>query len=310
MERLQFNLTLVLLCLLICWAAVAAADNDVTNSNNTNTSTQTNEITHNDTYDSHDQVNDSSTSTDNSVDNSAYSHNTDGSYNQANQSWQTITNTNTEGDLSQSKNTNSFNDNTGNSNGSNVNQNATGGSSTSDSTSRASVSGVTSGAAALVSTGAVKTGVSTGATNVNTGAVNVVHQQVRQTPMAWSPGLAMSMSQENCNNSASLGVSAGFGAISGGVPINDNDCTRRRDAILWANLGQMRIACERMIQDSGNLDAMRAAGTNCAELTKPVVAPAVVAPSALNVPPNSYWARLDEIAKYQLDAIYKKNMSK
>lgn len=310
MERMQFNLTLVLLCMLLCWAAVASADNDMTNSNNTNTSTQTNEITHSDSYDSHNQVNDSSTSTDNSTDNSADSHNNENSYNQANKSWQVITNTNTEGDLDRSKNTNSFNTNSGNSNGSNVSQNATGGSSTSDSTSHANVSGVSSGAAALVSTGSVKTGVSTGATNVNTGAVNVVHHQVRQTPMAWSPGLAMSMSQENCNNSASLGVSAGFGAISGGVPINDNDCTRRRDAILWANLGQMRIACERMVQDEGNLDAMRAAGTNCAELTKPVVAPAVFAPSALNVPPNDYWDKLSKVADAQLDALHKNSMTK
>ena len=112
-----------------------------------------------------------------------------------------------------------------------------------------------------------------------TGAVNVapsyINHQVRQTPMAWAPNMAMSASQENCNNSASLGVSAGFGAISGGVPINDNDCTRRRDAILWANLGQMRIACERMAQDDGNKAAMKSAGVTCGSIT-PVAA--IVAP--------------------------------
>ena len=108
--------------------------------------------------------------------------------------------------------------------------------------------------------------------------------------MAWSPNRAMSNSQENCNNSATFGASAGFGAVSGGVPINDDDCTRRRDAIMWANLGQMRIACERMKQDENNADAMQAAGATCASLTTtlataPVfttVKPVVVKPTTFN----------------------------
>ena len=149
-----------------------------------------------------------------------------------------------------------------------------------------------------------------------TGAVNVApvyqsnYHQVRQTPMAWSPNMAMSASQENCNNSASLGVSAGFGAVSGGVPINDNDCTRRRDAILWANLGQMRIACERMVQDSDNASAMKAAGTNCSTLTSLAIAPAVTVPSALNVPSSEYWDKLDRIANHQVYQMYKQRMLK
>ena len=89
----------------------------------------------------------------------------------------------------------------------------------------------------------------------------------KNAPMAWSPNMAMSMSQENCNNSATIGVSGVIGGVSGGVPINDDDCTRRRDAILWANLGQMRIACERMTQDASNEEAMKSAGVDCSTIT-------------------------------------------
>lgn len=99
--------TILTIAILSSFSAYADNDNSPTNSYNTQTSTQTNEITHNDTYDNHSV--DSSTSTDASTDNSAYSHNNQDSYNQANKSWQTITNTNTEGDLSNSKNTGSYN---------------------------------------------------------------------------------------------------------------------------------------------------------------------------------------------------------
>lgn len=277
------------------------ADNDVTNSNNTNTSTQTNEINHQDTYDSHDQINDSSTSTDNSTDNSAYSHNTEGSYNQANKSWQTITNTNTEGDLNQSKNTNSFNQNSGNSNGSNVVQSATGGAadSVSSSASNSSVNGVSSGAAAV------------GSNVVKTGAVTTTFNQVRQhrvVPFAFAPGLAMSFSQDNCANSASIGVSTGIFGASGGMPINNDACNRRKDVQMWLAVQQPRIACERMIQGEENLAAMRKAGLTCEQLT--TAAPVAIIPSVLNVPPNSYWDKLDKVADAQISRIHLNGMMK
>ena len=191
-----------------------------------------------------------------------------------------------------------------------------GGESTSASKSSANVGDINS-----VGTGGNAVSTSQGGTSsqgqsIKTGAVSTVvapsyiNNQVHQVPMAWSPNMAMSASQENCNNSASLGVSAGFGAISGGVPINDDDCTRRRDAILWANLGQMRIACERMIQDSGNADAMQAAGATCASLTAVQVAPLVVAPSTLKVPPAAYWDKMDKIADAQINRIHANGMMK
>lgn len=109
-----------------------------------------------------------------------------------------------------------------------------------------------------------------GQSNVTTGDVSTSFNstQVRQTPFAYSPGLSSSFSQENCANSASVGVSAGFGAIGGGVPIQSDDCNRRRDAQMWAAFGQNRIACERMAQSPENQEAMRKAGVDCAYLTR------------------------------------------
>jgi len=169
----------------------------------------------------------------------------------------------------------------------------------------------TSYSAGGVVTGVVSSSPVSGATGTGTGGTaqaeagsggNVLsstYNQVKQAPMAWSPNMAMSYSSDNCNNSATFGMSAGFGAFSGGAPINDDDCTRRRDATLWANLGQMRVACERMLMDEDNAAAMQKAGLTCASITQPVSTPvAVVKP----VQPQVDW---DAMAKQRDKAFAK-----
>lgn len=171
----------------------------------------------------------------------------------------------------------------------------------------------TSYSAGGVVNGVVSSNPIAGATGLGTGGTaaaeagsggNVLsstYNQVKQAPMAWSPNMAMSYSSDNCNNSATFGASAGFGAISGGAPINDDDCTRRRDATLWANLGQMRIACERMRMDEDNAAAMQKAGLTCASITQPVSTPvAVVKP--VPVQPQVDW---DAMAKQRDKAFAK-----
>jgi len=156
--------------------------------------------------------------------------------------------------------------------------------------------GATSDASSLSNAGSVAnaTGGNGGAggnsQNVNGGNANTqstTYNQVRQTPFAYSPGLANSFSQENCANSASVGVSAGFGAIGGGVPVDNDGCNRRRDALIWAGFGQNRVACEVMAGDDNNLQAMQRAGVTCASLTttpSPVKVPKYIVPTVVNKP--------------------------
>jgi len=126
-------------------------------------------------------------------------------------------------------------------------------------------------------------------------SASYVSNYPKQTPFAYSPGIAQSFSQDNCANSASLGVSAGFGAVSGGAPVESDACNRRKDVALWLATGQNRIACERMIQDEENLEAMKKAGLDCDKLTK--VTPAVY------VPPKF----IDPDQNYKLDSIFNQN---
>jgi hypothetical protein len=119
-----------------------------------------------------------------------------------------------------------------------------------------------------------KGGDSTGAsstTNVNAG--NSSYNVPRQTPFAYSPGMAMSFSQQNCTSSASVGISAPFGAIGGGVPITSEGCERRLDTLMWQQGGLPRVACNRMTLESGaNMDALKASGMACNEIDKVSVA--------------------------------------
>lgn len=117
------------------------------------------------------------------------------------------------------------------------------------------------------------------------------YNQVRQTPFAYSPGMSSSFSQENCANSASVGVSAGFGAIGGGVPVESDGCNRRRDVQLWLATQQNRVACERMIQDEDNAKALKAAGLDCKRITAQEVV-MVIAPSTQSTPASD---RLKEL---------------
>lgn len=262
------------LCIMVIIALVSndlRADNDVTNSNNSNTSYQTNTIDQHDAYQNTDNsvVNDSSMHTDNGIDNSAYSHNTSGSYNQANQSEQTINNINTEGDLSQSKNTNSFNENSGNANGSNVTQSATGGQSSSSSGSAALV-----GVGVGVQGGAV--GVNTGATTVKTGSVNIKQSynnpvQKRNNPSLVSLFGYASQSGFNCSNS--IGASGSGGGMGGSflAPWKDHICylllmadRMSHEADRFSNFMTKLVICK--AQDDANdyiADARKAAGYSC-----------------------------------------------
>jgi hypothetical protein len=125
--------------------------------------------------------------------------------------------------------------------------------------------------------------------------------QVQQTPFAYAPGLAQSFSQDNCANTASLGVSAGFGAISGGAPVESDSCNRRKDVTLWLVTGQNRIACERMTDDDANMEAMKRAGMDCKTLTE--VKPPI------NVPANrdlTVYDKMDYVADRQIQFINKK----
>jgi hypothetical protein len=130
---------------------------------------------------------------------------------------------------------------------------------------------------------------------------SVQFNQVQQTPFAYAPGLAQSFSQDNCANTASVGVSAGFGAISGGAPVESDSCNRRKDVTLWLVTGQNRIACERMTDDDANMDAMKRAGMDCKTLTE--IKPPV------NVPVNrdlTVYDKMDYVADKQIQFINKK----
>ena len=131
---------------------------------------------------------------------------------------------------------------------------------------------------------------------------STVYNQVKQVPMAWSPNMAMSMSNENCANSTTFGASAGFGAISGGMPIDNDGCNRRMDVRMWVSLNQMRVACERMRQDKDNAEAMVKAGVNCASLA--TVQPPVIK-KASTLPPDDYWVKAAATRDAQLNAIKK-----
>jgi len=125
--------------------------------------------------------------------------------------------------------------------------------------------------------------------------------QVQQTPFAYAPGLAQSFSQDNCANTASIGVSAGFGAISGGAPVESDSCNRRKDVALWLVVGQNRIACERFTDDDKNKDAMKAAGMDCKALTEIKLPVQLPVNRGLTV-----YDKMDAIADKQIQFINKK----
>jgi|WetSurMetagenome_2_1015567.scaffolds.fasta_scaffold00310_5 hypothetical protein len=130
---------------------------------------------------------------------------------------------------------------------------------------------------------------------------SVRFNQVQQTPFAYAPGLAQSFSQDNCANTASVGVSAGFGALAAGAPVESDSCNRRKDVTLWLVTGQNRIACERMTDDNANMEAMKRAGMDCKTLTE--IKPPV------NVPVNrdlTVYDKMDYVADKQIQYLNKK----
>lgn len=256
----------ILLLVLMTFAAIADD-----NYNNTQTSTQT--ITHQDTYSTVDNSLDNSVSTDTSQhydqstgdfrDNELHI-NSDNQYSE-----QTINNTKTVGgDLIDG----SFTGNTGTNAGGTV---------TSSGGNASASNGDVSGQQQQQQKQATSTTVSPSYTSTS------VNNVPKSFAMAWSPNVAMSMSQENCNNSVSMGVSGpGIGAISAGVPITDDECNRRRDVIQMMNLGLPRVACYRMAQGEGNSEAMKAAGFSCDSVAT-ISARESVAVGAVAVPPTT-----------------------
>jgi hypothetical protein len=107
-----------------------------------------------------------------------------------------------------------------------------------------------------------------GESNAN---VTMIQEQVRQAPIAFAPNMVPSYSQANCANSGSIGISTPFGAIAGGLPVDNDNCDRRLDSAYYQTSGLPRVACERMRQFDKNAEAMEAAGATCAEVTKTVV---------------------------------------
>jgi len=175
------------------------------------------------------------------------------------------------------------------------------------------VSGSFSGANAQGGAASANGGDSSARSGANSGGntLSTSYNQVRQTPFAYSPGLAASFSQDNCANSASLGVSAGFGAIGGGAPVESDACNRRKDVALWLATGQNRIACERMTDDEANSDAMKRAGLDCSKLTAQPVAAVVSQPvRASNVPNDDQWAKMDMQRDIMINQVMAKRHNK
>jgi hypothetical protein len=128
-------------------------------------------------------------------------------------------------------------------------------------------------------------------------------QYPKQSPMAWSPNMAMNMSPENCSNSVSFGASAGFGALSTGAPMDSDACNRRMDARMWVALGQIKVACERMKEDEDNQKAMQSAGITCNSLAQ-AVAP-IVPKQVSTLPTDDYWSKAAATRDAQLNVIKK-----
>jgi len=285
--------------LLFFFCSTIYADSDVTNSNNTNTSTQSNEITHNDTYDDHSSNTDSSSTVDSSTDNSVGSHITTDSNNQANQSYQTITNTNTEGDLEKSKNTNSFNENVGNTTASNVSQTTTGGTGT--------------GYANSTSGSTVRTG------SVTTGGTYISNNQ-RYTTATQAPNLTMlvgmiSHNANMCMYQAGGSASGSNGMAAGGFSLllgfDSDNCEMWQRANFLISMNQYVGACILLSKfDKENRDGLFADTINEIGGCRIFIPLVIRQPVSVNVVPNSYWKKAEKKLDAQLNELHKHNMVK
>jgi len=305
---------------LLLFASLSAqADDSWTNSNNTQTSTQeiTNTYAHDGATDSHNIDNSLTThdgATDShAVDNSIASHNSIavGSNNQ--DSHQVINNTNTEGDLQNSKNTGSFNTNSYNTDSSGSGNTLTasggtsfstsaGGSSQSDSNSSAtggaggnsqsgSASSITASGNSANTLGSQSSAGVTGsgnsqndnasrATNNGSGNSKVlvqsssVYRQVHQAPGLGSLFGQVSQNQFSCSSSVGLNFSFLLGGAGFTLPWANDRCELLVAAAAMNNLFGFSAACNLMRDGDDEFRlAMNRANVNC----NPVIPPPTIA---------------------------------
>lgn len=138
--------------------------------------------------------------------------------------------------------------------------------------------------------GTTSTSVVTGGTNFN---------QVRQTPFAYSPAITLGYNPYKCKDSVSLGVSAGFGAIGGGMPVGDDTCELLVKADYLVTKGYTRESCLMLLKDPDMQDVFRQTGNACRAI--------VVTPAAREYIPPRF---IDPDAGYKLDSIYQHKMLK
>jgi hypothetical protein len=93
------------------------------------------------------------------------------------------------------------------------------------------------------------------------------YNQVQQVPFAYAPSTNVGSGKYRCNDGASLGVSSGFGAISGGLPVTDDLCQQLVMADWLADHNLMQEACEMMLMDERVAEVFKKTGRTC----KPVI---------------------------------------
>lgn len=129
----------------------------------------------------------------------------------------------------------------------------------------------------------------TGATNFNT---------PRQTPMAYSPPTAVGYNPYKCTDSATLGVSSAFGAISGGMPVTDSVCEKLVMADYLARVAFEEEACEMLKSIPEMAEVFHKTNRVC---KKPVVS--ARAPISLNTPTDNQWDKMISQRDLMLNAI-------
>lgn len=136
-------------------------------------------------------------------------------------------------------------------------------------------------------------GTSSSSTNTTVNAGSTFNQ-VRQTPFAYSPANAVGYNPFKCTDTASLGASAGFGAISGGMPINDESCRFFVKVDYLFRNGFVEEGCELLMTDEELADIFAKTHRECSKINKAVVVPVVNQPvSHSNVPSNDQWSKMD-----------------
>jgi hypothetical protein len=143
-------------------------------------------------------------------------------------------------------------------------------------------------------------GIGIGIAGASTGNVNASssYNQVRQTPFAYAPSNAVGYNPFKCTDTASLGASAGFGAISGGMPINDATCKFFVKVDFLFRNGFVEEGCELLLTDDELAPIFLKTHRECSRISKSVQTAASVQAAPMNVPSNDYWDK----ASRKLDA--------